>query len=263
MYPILFRIGPRVVSSYTIALVAGMLAGTWMAYRLGKVRLSAPAFVLDAGFWALLGGVLGGRLGYVLANWAYYADHLDKALNLREGGLSWHGALIGGGMSVALWLVVSGWYRPVVPDWRDLYDALAPGMALGGVFGWLGCLLAGCAYGAEATGYVPPLSWLSAELPDIYGVRAARFLTQPLMIAWSALLWGALWSLGRRLPRGLGFALYLLLYALADFGVTFLRGDGTWRWGLWLPQWVALAEVCVALGIGVYAWARPDHRMSE
>jgi hypothetical protein len=54
------------------------------------------------------------------------------------------------------------------------------------------------------------------------------------------------------LPRGLSFALYLLLYALADFGVAFVRGDGTWRLGLWLSQWVAAIEAGFAVGLGVY-----------
>jgi prolipoprotein diacylglyceryltransferase len=123
---------------------------------------------------------------------------------------------------------------------------------LGGAFGWLGALLTGSAYGLEASGYAPPLSWLAADLPDIYGVRAERFLTQPFMIAWSLALWGLLWRGYQRMPRGTVFALYLLLYALGDLTIAFLRGDGTWRWGLWLWQWVALAEMCVAAGLAAY-----------
>ncbi len=234
-----------------------------MSYRVARERLSDPRAVLDAGFWALLGGVMGGRVGYVAANWAYYADHLDKALNVREGGLSWHGALFGACAAIALWYVVRGHYRPPLSDWRDLMDAIAPGVALGGTFGWLGSLLTGSAYGAEASGYAPPLSWLAADLPDIYGVDAVRFITQPLMIVWCLLLWSVLWGLRRRLLRGFSFALYLLLYALADFGVTFLRGDGTWRCGLWLWQWVAIAEACMAIGLGLYVWSRADRNVLE
>jgi phosphatidylglycerol:prolipoprotein diacylglycerol transferase len=148
-----------------------------------------------------------------------------------------------------------------MPGWRDLADAIAPGMALGGAFSWLGCLLAGCAYGAEAGGYAPPLSWLAADLPDIYGVEEMRFVTQPLMIAWCLLLWALLWGLRRRLRRGSAFGLYLLLYALADFGVAFLRGDGTWRLGLWLSQWFSLVEVCMAIGFILYVAVRvPTHQ---
>jgi phosphatidylglycerol:prolipoprotein diacylglycerol transferase len=231
-----------------------MAIGVIVCYYRARERLSDPTIALDAGFWALLGGLFGGRAGYVIANWAYYAEHLDRALNVREGGLSGHGALIGGCSAVALWYVVRRRRDARMPDWRDLADVAAPGLALGGAFGWLGALLTGSAYGLEASGYAPPLAWLAADLPDIYGVRAVRFLTQPLMIAWCLALWGLLWGLRRRLPRGAAFALYLLLYALGDFGVAFLRGDGTWRWGLWLWQWAAVVEICAAVGFAGYAW---------
>jgi len=260
MFPILFRVGSYVVYSYTVALVAGMLTAIWVARRAARSRLASPGVVLDAGFWALLGGILGGRIGYVAGNWAYYADHLDSALALRAGGLSWHGALAGGGLALAGWLAVRRCLRWPAPDGRDLLDAVAPALAVGGAWGWLGCLLGGCSYGAEASGYSSPLSWLAAYLPDIYGIQAVRFATQPMMVAWCLLLAALLWSLRRSAPRGLEFALYLLLYALADFGVAYVRGDGTWRWGLWLAQWAALAETGVAVGLAVYAWTRPDRK---
>lgn len=260
MYPILFRIGSYTAYSYTFCLALGILAGTWIAYRFARMRISTPTAVLDVGFWCLLGGILGGRAGYVLANWAYFADHVDKALKLRNGGLSWHGALLGAGVVFVAWLLVRSQLGRTVPDWQDLLDAAAPGLAIGGAFGWLGCLLTGAGYGAKAAGYAPPLSWLTADLPDIYGVDGVRFLTQPLLIAWCILLAASLWVLYRRLPRGAAFAYYLMLYALADFCVTFLRGDGTWRRGLWLWQWFALAETCIALGLGVYAYARRRKR---
>ena len=265
MHPILFRLGSRIVFSYTVSLIVGVAVGVWVAYRLAKERFPHPQIVLDAGFWALLGGLLGGRAGYVVANWAYYVDHLGKALNLREGGLNWHGAWIGGGIATTLWYLAraargQGTDRPPVPNWRDLLDVLAPGLALGCSFGWLGALLTGSAYGAEASGFVPPLSWLTADLPDIYGVDARRFLTQPLMIGTCLALFGVLWAFRNRLPRGGAFALYLWGYALADFGIAFLRGDGTWRRGLWLWQWVALAEVCLSVALAGYVWTRPDRR---
>jgi phosphatidylglycerol:prolipoprotein diacylglycerol transferase len=249
MYPILFRLGSHIVYSYTVILVLGMLAGVWVAWRLADARLSDPALVLDAGFWGLLGGLTGGRIGYVIANWAYFVDDLDQAFALWQGGLAWHGALFGASAAVVVWHLVRRRYRPPAPDWRDLFDVMAPGLALGSAFGWLGCLLTGSAYGAEASGYEPPVAWFTANLPDIYGVEAVRFLTQPLMIVWCLLLCGLLFSVRRRLRGGFLFSIYLLAYALADFGIAFLRGDGTWRLGLWLSQWVAIVEMGVAIGL--------------
>jgi phosphatidylglycerol:prolipoprotein diacylglycerol transferase len=248
MYPIVLRLGGFTVYSYTVALVAGMALGTWAAWRRAQEVWDDPQVVLDAGFWALLGGLAGARLAYVAANWAYYVDHVDVAIDVREGGLTWHGALFGGVVALALWVRVRRGVRL-----RGLLDVAAPGLALGGALGWLGALLTGSAYGAEAAGVAPPLVWLTARLPDIYGVSAVRFVTQPIMIAVCLAIWGLLWALRRRLRPGLPFALCLGLYAGAEFLLWWLRGDGTWRRGLWLWQWAALVEGVVALGLGVYA----------
>ena len=255
MYPILLRIGSFTLYSYTVALVAGIALGTWVSLRRAQASGIAAALVLDAGFWALLAGLLGARLAYVVANWAYYVDHLQAAIDVSEGGLIWHGALLGGCAACATWTVARSRRDPSLPRLLALFDVAAPGLALGGALGWLGALLTGSSYGVEASGYAPPLAWLAARLPDIYGVDALRFMTQPAMIVTCLLLSGLLWVLQSRLCARPGrlFALYLGLYALADFFVWFLRGDGTWHRGLWLWQWAALVEVCVAIGLGVYA----------
>lgn len=261
MVPILFRVGSYTVYSYTVLLVLGLAAGTWQAYGAARKCLDRPGVLLDGGFWALIGGVLGARMGYVLANWAYFHSNTDRALDIRGGGLSWHGALLGAGIAFVLWYVLRR-RDGEMPDWRAIVDAAAPGIALGAALGWTGCLLTGACYGAEAIGYVPPLSWLTARLPDIYGVDAIRFLTQPIMIVCCMVLWGTLeWQSSHpaRIP-GLRFAGLLLFYALANLGVGFLRGDGTWRCGLWLSQWADVAQAATALALGGWSIVRPTGR---
>jgi phosphatidylglycerol:prolipoprotein diacylglycerol transferase len=252
MYPILFRIGSLTIYSYSVALALATAMATWLTYRRCASCRPGPHVALDGGFWALLGGIVGGRAGYVLINWAYYSEHLQQALDLTAGGLLWHGAILGGGGSVVLWYLISS-RRASLSDWRDLADAAAPPLALGAAIGWIGCLLGGIGYGSPAAGYGPPLSWLAAYLPDIYGVERVRFVTQGMMAGWSLLLAGGLWLTGRKRPPGTMFCLYLLLYAAADFAVTFLRGDGTWRIGLWCSQWAAAIEMGIAVAIGLSA----------
>lgn len=259
MYPILFRVGTYVGYTYTLALALGLFAGLWIAYRGARARLTDAVVILDGGFWGLVGGLAGARIAYVAANWAYFATRLGEAVDLRAGGLSWHGAWLGAAIAAALWYAVRRRGQPPPPDWRMLLDIAAPGLALGSAFGWVGCLLGGACYGAEAEGVRAPLQWLTGYLPDIYGVDEVRFLTQPLMIGWSLLLWGILWlrpGAVRALPVGGAFAAYLLLYAIADGLVWFLRGDGTWRYGLWPAQWMCLLQTGVALGLVVHAVRR-------
>jgi phosphatidylglycerol:prolipoprotein diacylglycerol transferase len=263
MHPILFRIGTYVAYSYTVALGLGMAAGTWLAYRAARARLADPVALLDGAFWVLVGGLIGARAGYVLANWAYFAAHMGEAIDVRGGGLSWYGAWLGGAIAGTIWYLLRNHFRPPLPDWRVLLDLVAPGLALASAAGWLGCLLTGAGYGAEAEGYRAPLGWVTGYTADIYGVEQMRFLTQPIMIGWCLLLWGVLQlrpGALRRLPVGATFALYLLLYAIADGMVWFLRGDGTWRFVLWPAQWASILQIGAALALIVHAWAKGAQR---
>ncbi|MBN1642355.1 MAG: prolipoprotein diacylglyceryl transferase [Anaerolineae bacterium] len=259
MHPVLFRVGGYTGYAYTAALVVGLLAGTWVAYHRAWRRGIDPVAVLDGAFWAILCGVLGARAGYVLVHWTYFADHVLEALDLREGGLSWHGALVGACLGVVAWAAVRRRQGRPPPETQRLCDAAAPGVSLCAAWAWLGCLLAGAGYGLAAQRTTPVLGWFVAELPDIYGVREVRYLTQPAMLAWSLLLWALLQvrlSPLRRLPPGSAVLVALALYAGADLGIWFLRGDGAWRFGLWLAQWADLVVIGAAAGIGVWTWLR-------
>jgi prolipoprotein diacylglyceryltransferase len=266
MHPILFRMGRYTGYSYTVALVVGILAGVWAAYREARKRGIDPVAVLDGAFWTIPCAVLGGRAGYVFVNWAYFGRHILEAMDLREGGLSWHGALVGALLGAAIWYVVRWRREASLPKARALLDTAAPGVALCAAWAWLGCLLAGAGYGIAAQRTTPVLGRLAAELPDIYGIREVRYLTQPAMIAWSLGLWGLLQGRAsplRRLPPGTILPVALVLYAAADLGVWYLRGDGTWRFGLWLAGWADLVVICTAAGIAIWTWLRGPRRQTR
>lgn len=97
--PVAFSIGPLEVRWYGLAYGAGLALCIWILTVLNKKR---PVFkdnnqIFDFTFWVFLCGVLlGGRLGYVLFyNLPYYLDHPSKIIAIWEGGMSFHGGLIG------------------------------------------------------------------------------------------------------------------------------------------------------------------------
>jgi phosphatidylglycerol:prolipoprotein diacylglycerol transferase len=147
-----------------------------------------------------------------------------------------------------------------------LADTAALGLALGQVFGWLGCLMSGCAYGLESHGATFILAHLSLDLPDIYGIRAPRFATQPLASALSLAIFILLWATRGRWPSapaqdepvpGFAFTLYLLLYAGGQFLLAFTRGDEAIYWGPWrVSQWLYLIEAAAALLFLTYLLSR-------
>jgi phosphatidylglycerol:prolipoprotein diacylglycerol transferase len=246
MYPTLFTIGRFSVSTYTVLLDLGILLGLLLAYVEGKRLLQDGESVLDLGLWAVVGGIVAGRVGFVLANWSVFAEDWVRALRIWEGGLSFHGALVGGLLVMAAFAAIQrGEGRASI--WRYV-DALTPGLALGIAFGWAACLMGGCAYGVlgEGLGY--------AFLPDIYGVEASRFATQAVGLAFATVLFVGFWLLRDRWPfPGASFLTYLLLYSAGHVFLEFTRGDEALYLGAWrLPQVLDLVFV-FASGAGLVA----------
>lgn len=253
MYPILFRVSGHPFYSYTVLLDVGLLLGLaiawWQARQQGT--MDNPGAVVDAAFWSVIGGVIGGRAAYVLAQHEYFAYHPEEIWQVWKGGLSWHGAFLGGVVALLAWHTLRAWLTPrprdggprqMPPPLLSMTDALAPGLALGSTFGWLGCFLSGVAHGVVSYG---PLTY---DLPDLYGVHARRFATQPVGAAWSLAVFALLLA-GRRSRQGFRTFAYLFLAFGGDLLLAFTRADETLYWGLWRAGQVmdaALAAVGAA-----------------
>ncbi len=231
MYPILFHLGSFAVTGYAALVGVGLICSVVIACLAARRRGLKAVQALDASLAVALGGLIGARAVYVAANWAYYGDRLRRALRPWDGGLAWHGALVGGLIALLVYCAI----RRTSP--KLMLDLLTPGVALLTICVWLGCLLNGCAYGLE-TYPGQGLPWaLSLELPDLYGIWAPRVALQLLGAAWGGVVLIAI-VVARRRARfeGLGFPLWLTLYSLGSFGLGFLRAGETpsisgWRVG--------------------------------
>jgi phosphatidylglycerol:prolipoprotein diacylglycerol transferase len=102
--PIVFAIGPFAVRWYALAYLAGVALGVGYAILLVRHKslwannappLTTPQ-LLDFGFWVVIGIVVGGRLGYVLFYApAYYLAHPLQIVQTWDGGMSFHGGMVG------------------------------------------------------------------------------------------------------------------------------------------------------------------------
>jgi phosphatidylglycerol:prolipoprotein diacylglycerol transferase len=176
--------------------------------------------VVDVMLAAALGGLVLARAAYVGAHWAYYGDHLRRALQPWDGGLLWQGALLGGIAGAAAACAMRD-----LPLLR-LLDLLAPGAACLAIFAWLACFMAGCAWGIE-TYPVQGLLWaVSLDLPNLYGIREPRVAVQLLGAGWSAAVFALVLGLKHRLKRnGTAFGLWLALHSLGSLALGFVRAD--------------------------------------
>ena len=108
--PVLVNIGPFPIRWYALAYVAGIVLGWFYMKRLcaadrlwGEVRHPTPVSVDDLVVYVALGIVLGGRLGYVLFyNFSYYVAHPLEIVAAWNGGMAFHGGLVG--TAIGMWL---------------------------------------------------------------------------------------------------------------------------------------------------------------
>lgn len=249
MHPTLFTIGKWNIPTYTILIDLGLILGLVLTYFEGKRLLGKGDVALDLGLWSVVGGLVGGRIAYVIANWRVFSEDWGRALRIWEGGLSFYGAFLGGLVGLLLFAHV---HRRRTSLWQ-LADVLTLGLALGVAFGWAACLAGGCAYGliGEGPGY--------AILPDHFGVEAPRFATQVVGLGYALILFAGFWLLRKHWPfPGASFPMYVLLYFAGMFFLTFTRGDeaiylGPWRLTQVLDLIFALAA---AVGLMVLWWWR-------
>lgn len=257
MHPTLFTIGNVNVATYTVLLDLGLVLGLVVTYFEGRRRMGSGEIALDLGLWVIIGGVVGGRIAYVLANWTAFQEDLLRSVRIWEGGLSVHGAFLGGLAVMVLfaWLQARSSQVPAGDLFWQLADVLTPGLAVGVAFGWAACLMGGCAYGALGEG------WGYAVLPDLYGVQASRFATQALGLAYALVLLLGFWLLRGRWPfSGAEFLMYLLLYFAGQFFLEFTRGDEALYLAAWrLPQVLDVILVVVS-AIGLVALWRQNER---
>lgn len=249
MHPTLFTIGTLNISTYTILLDLGIILGLVLTYFESKRLFGKGETGLDLGLWVVVGGIVGGRLGYVLADWSTFSEDWSRVFRIWEGGLSFHGAFLGGLVVMAIF----AWFQRRREDplslW-DLSDVVTLGLALGMAFGWAACLMGGCAYGrvGEGFGYM--------IMPDIFGVEAPRFATQVAGFAFALVLFVGFWLLRKHWPfPGASFLMYVMLYFTGHFFLEFTRADEAVHLGPWrLAQVVDLALILAAAVALLVLW---------
>jgi len=141
------------IYGYGLMLVVGFLAGIYLARWRARRSGEDPDVVTRLGMLSLVGGIVGGRIAYVVQHWrdqfAGAGDPLAAAMDVTSGGLIYHGGLI-----LAAIMVVGYLLAKRLPLRRYL-DIVAVSLLVGLAFGRAGCLLNGCCFGARAGAHWP------------------------------------------------------------------------------------------------------------
>jgi len=255
--PVALQLGPLSIHWYGLTYLVGFGLFLW----LGALRLKHPPFASLSGdgawsrrdvddilFWGVLGVVLGGRLGYCLFyKPGFYLAHPLEILSVWQGGMSFHGGLMG--VIVAMVWFARSRQRP----WLEVADFVAPCVPTGLAAGRIGNFINGELWGRVAD---PTLPWAmvfrgAGDVPR-HPSQIYQFLLEGLLLF--ALLW---WFAQRPSARGQVAAVFLMGYGVLRFVAEFFREPdqflGLLALNLSMGQWLCVPMVLV--GVGLWLWA--------
>jgi phosphatidylglycerol:prolipoprotein diacylglycerol transferase len=248
--PVALHIGSFDLRWYSLAYLAGIFIGYWYLLKLLK-QPGAPLsrrHADDLVFYAALGIILGGRIGYVLFyNLGEYLRHPIEILKLWDGGMSFHGGVVGTSLGIIYFA------RKEKLSWLRIHDYVACCAPIGLFFGRLANFVNQELWGAPTT---VPWAIRFVEVNQ-YG---QRFLGPPRhpsqlyeaflegVILFCILAW-MFWKTRSRFDPGKLVGAFLFFYGIFRFGIEFIREPDSQlvrfaqATGLHMGQWLSLPMI--------------------
>jgi phosphatidylglycerol:prolipoprotein diacylglycerol transferase len=252
--PVALDLGFFELRWYSLAYLAGIFIGYWYLLKLLKEPGAPMArrHADDLVFYAALGIILGGRLGYVLFyNLEYYLQHPIDILKLWDGGMSFHGGVIGTTLGI-LYLA-----RKEKLPWLRVHDYVACCVPFGLFFGRLANFVNHELWGAPSN-----VAW-AVRFPELAAngemiLGPPRHPTQLYEAGLEglllfAILWLLFWKTDARYQPGKLVGAFLLFYGLFRFAVEFVREPDSQlvpfaqATGLHMGQWLSLPMIAGGL----------------
>ncbi len=230
------HIGPVTIQSFGVCFAVGFIAcGALAARRLPEIGKPRD-WAYESIFAALIGGLVGARVDYVIENWSSARHDILGSL-FSGSGLVWYGGVIGGTLGVLLWA-----YRRRFLG-LALLDYAAPLLALGYAIGRIGCQVSGDGdYGIGSS-----LPWAMAYP---HGTKPIHTTVHPTPI-YETVAMGLvalfLWRMRDRVRPGVLFALWLVLSGMESVLVEIIRRNHAVIAGLTVPQLFSLALAAVGV----------------
>lgn len=235
------QIGPFALHTYGLFVAAGFLLGIAWSMREARQRGLDPNLVSDLGFYIILGAILGARILYVLINPTYFWQ------NPQEIVMFWKGGLVFSGGAILATLFAMAFLKAKRQDHWLWMDVLAPGVGLGEAIGRIGCLAAGCCYGAScdlpwAVTFFHPESLAPLHVP-LHPTQLYHSLAGLACFA------AVLAAKNRMQSSGQLMGLFLILFGAFRFVIEIFRADYRGNFGpVSVTQFIALC----AVGLGVF-----------
>ncbi|MEN9711837.1 MAG: hypothetical protein RLY90_98 [Pseudomonadota bacterium] len=263
--PVALQIGPLAIHWYGLTYLAAF------AFFVGLARLRlrhepyaaevakdlwSPQDIEDILFYGVMGVILGGRIGYCLFyKPTYYAEHPLEVFAVWQGGMSFHGGMLGVFVATA----VFAWQKK--RHWLWVTDFIAPCVPTGLACGRVGNFINGELWGRLAD---PQLPWAmvfpqSGSMLPRHPSQVYQFLGEGL------LLFVVLWLFARK-PRPMGAVsgVFMVGYGLMRFLAEYFREPdaflGLLSAGLSMGQWLCVPMILIGIALLVWAYQKPNAR---
>lgn len=244
MNPIIFSIGNFELRWYSVMLLIAFIAGSFIIKKETKRYDIDKDFIFNMIFWALIFGILGARLYYVIFDWEYFSSNLNEIWKIWNGGLAIHGGILAGLLTV---IIYTKKYKLRLVRYLDF---LVPGLIIGQSIGRWGNF-----FNSEAHGLATSLEHLkNLHIPEfiINGMKINGVYYHPTF------LYESLWCLIgfiiilfirrlRYIKVGQITSFYLVWYGTGRFFVESLRTDSLMFFGLKQAQIVSVVMIIVGI----------------
>ena len=202
--PVLIQLGPLQVRWYGLMYILGFALGYLvLKKRAAEMNLNLDKTVLmDFAFYLFVGVLVGGRVGYILFyNPVYFATHLTEVLALWQGGMSFHGGLIGTILAGFLFC----WQHKI--DFYKMADAVIPAVPIGLGLGRLGNFINGELWGRQSDAPWAMVFPMDPEQLPRHPSQLYEFAME------GVILFAVLWLLRKvAMPKGTLFWIFITLY---------------------------------------------------
>lgn len=230
--------------SFVGVIIAVFFVARWAPYR----GVSSDT-IYSVAIWAILGGFIGARIVHVIDNWNIYGQDLIRVFYFWNGGIGLWGGILGGFIGGAIYSYFKKYPLGIIAD------LTAPMMLISQTIGRIGDIING-EHCSIATDWIFGFKWIHPGSPANYclnGKAGEYSYAHPAILyemIWNMLALLLLWKLKPYIkPDGMLFCVYLALYAIGRFIISFFREDPIWALGLQEAQFISILVLAITIPI--------------
>lgn len=257
------KIGDFEIAFYGIIIAIGMLLAIMVSIKEAKRTGQNPDEYYDIAIFAILFGVIGARIYYVIFEWEQYSEDLKSIFDIREGGLGIYGGIIGGVLAILVYSYVKK------KSFFQIADTAIMGLLIGQILGRWGNFFNREAFG----GYTDNLFAMQIKLSEVGGVISEQVAKNIQIVNGTkyiqvhpTFLYESVWNcillliifMYRKHKKYEGelLSFYMIGYGVGRFFIESLRTDKLLLPVVDVPVSQVVSIIIIALGIGFEIYER-------